>query len=90
MALPAVGGDRNDLLASIRGAGKGGLRKVPDGEKKIREAPLAVAGGAGGAGAAAAAPNPMMALQDALNKRKKKVASNSGEPPYILPLDLLG
>ena len=81
MALPAVGGGRDDLLASIRKSGKGGLRKVPDSEKKIREAP--VAGGSssasGSAASAATAANPMMALQDALNKRKKVVASNSGE-----------
>ena len=69
------------MLASIRKSGKGGLRKVPESEKRVREAPLA--GGSSSAGGSAAsaatAANPMMALQDALNKRKKVVASNSGE-----------
>lgn len=52
---------------------------MPDSEKRIREAPLATAGGSGGGSGGTAAPaNPMMALQDALNKRKKKVANNSG------------
>jgi len=81
IAIPAGLPPRDDLLANIRKAGgTGGLRKVPDSEKRIREAPLATAGGSGGGGGGAAAPaNPMMALQDALNKRKKKVANNSDD-----------
>lgn len=73
--LPA----RDDLLANIRKAGGiGALKKVPDSEKRIRESALG-SGAASGGGAAAAPANPMMALQDALNKRKKKVANTSDD-----------
>lgn len=70
------GGGRGDLLAGIRNSGKGGLRRVPSSEKRIRE--TAIASGSSGAGGAAAAKNPMEALQEALNKRKKKVTNVSG------------
>jgi Wiskott-Aldrich syndrome protein len=81
IALPTGLPPRDDLLANIRKAGGiGGLKKVPESEKRIRESALGSGSGSGssGGGAAAAPANPMLALQDALNKRKKKVANNSG------------
>lgn len=85
--LPKVaGGGRDDLLASIRTSGTGGLRKVKPTEKRDRSA-AAVPGGEspappppGGAPAAPAgdAGGLAGALQAALNKRKQKV-SGSGK-----------
>ena len=88
-ALPNVGGGgRDDLLASIRGAG--GLRKVSATEKRDRSA-AAVPGGEsaappplGGAPAAPAGDSAGLAgaLQAALNKRKQKVVG-SGRSKFM-------
>lgn len=87
--MPSVGGGgRDDLLAAIRasgGRGGGALRKVNDAEKRDRSAAM-VPGGVN----ETAAPTPSAApagglagaLQDALNKRKKKV-SGSGMCKYV-------
>jgi hypothetical protein len=86
LGLLSSGEGRGDMLASIRQAGGlRALKKVPDSEKKIREAPLAI-GGAKGGGPSSPPANPMAALQQALNDRKKKVANNSGELlfPFLL------
>ncbi|KAJ5180067.1 hypothetical protein N7492_003277 [Penicillium capsulatum] len=79
------GGGRDDLMAAIRasgGQGGGGLRKVKETDKKDRSAAM-VPGGANESAAASSgggAPQGGLAgaLQDALNKRKKKV-SGSGK-----------
>ncbi|KAL2830247.1 hypothetical protein BDW59DRAFT_141299 [Aspergillus cavernicola] len=82
--LPQATGGRNDLLASIRSSGAGGLRKVKDSEKKDRSG-AAVPGGASDS----SAPTPSTgggpqgglagALQDALAKRKQKVSGSDDE-----------
>ncbi|KAK7208105.1 actin assembly factor [Myxozyma melibiosi] len=84
--LPQVGGGdgRDQLLASIRGAGVQKLKKV---DKTHLEKPLVVpqGGGGGGGSAASAAPvdgpgaNLQDALKAALNKRKTKVAGSDDE-----------
>ena len=83
----ATGGGRDDLLASIRSGGAGGLRKVRDTEKRDRSQAMvpgseniAAAGGSGG-GNASPAPGADTAglagaLQAALNQRKKKVSGS--------------
>ncbi|KAK5941638.1 hypothetical protein PMZ80_005587 [Knufia obscura] len=82
--LPSVGGDRGDLLASIRGSGAGGLRKVKDTEKRDRSA-AAVPGAESAAppppGGAPAPPEAGLAgaLQAALQKRKQKVSGSDDE-----------
>lgn len=83
--LPSGGGGRDDLLASIRSGGAGGLRKVKDTEKRDRSA-AAVPGGESAAPAPPGAPATPAgdagglagALQAALANRKKKV-SGSGK-----------
>lgn len=86
------GGGRDDLLASIRTSGKGGLKKVSDTEKRDRSAAALPGGGAGapdapsggGAGAPAGDAGGLAgALQAALNQRKKKV---SGSGKFLLSL----
>ncbi|KAL5341462.1 hypothetical protein BJX70DRAFT_358851 [Aspergillus crustosus] len=82
--LPAVGGDRNDLLASIRSSGAGGLRKVNASEKKDRSGAM-VPGSANESAAAtpSAGGGPQggmaSALQQALAKRKQKVSGSDDE-----------
>ncbi|PWW80231.1 hypothetical protein C7212DRAFT_361194 [Tuber magnatum] len=69
--LPAVGGGRGDLLASIRGAG---------GINALKKTPKGPATGSTPLPAPAAKPkavNPMEALQAELNKRKGRVSNQS-------------
>lgn len=84
--LPQVGAGRDGLLASIRATGGSGLKKVKDSEKKDRSAAM-VPGAESSSGGAAPAPASASdnsggglanALQEALNKRNKKVSA-SGE-----------
>ena len=96
--LPSAGGGgRDDLLASIRGSGAGGLKKVKDTEKRDRSA-AAVPGSEPAAGAAATSPGGAPAaggdqgglagaLAAALSQRKKKVAAGSGE--LLISRDLI-
>ncbi|KAJ9659071.1 hypothetical protein H2198_003360 [Neophaeococcomyces mojaviensis] len=87
------GGDRDDLLAAIRGGGAGGLRKVKDTDKRDRSAAMvpgsenvAATSGGGGGGGGGGSPAPAGdaaglagALQAALNQRKKKVSGSDDE-----------
>ncbi|KAL3473477.1 hypothetical protein BJX99DRAFT_233531 [Aspergillus californicus] len=82
--LPKPTGGRDDLLASIRASGSGGLRKVHDSDKKDRSA-ASVPGGTNESSAATpstgGAPQGGLAgaLQDALAKRKQKVSGSDDE-----------
>ncbi|KAL1639516.1 hypothetical protein SLS58_007820 [Diplodia intermedia] len=83
MPVPAGGGGRDDLLASIRGGAR--LKKVSDTEKKDRSgaavpgsssSPPPTAGGGGGAGDGGGLAN---ALASALAARKSKVSHSDDE-----------
>ena len=93
--LPKATGGRDNLLGEIRasgGKGGGGLRKVSESEKRIRDSalvpgaePSAAPGGSAPAAPAGDAGGLAGALAAALSQRKKKV-SGSGEfhPEYRL------
>ena len=90
--MPAVAGDRGDLLASIRGGGKGGLKKVD--KTVIRDRSAAAVPGteaaappppSGGSAAPAGGEAGLAgALAAALSQRKKRVGGSGEFPSYAM------
>ncbi|KAI9731192.1 MAG: hypothetical protein M1834_005385 [Cirrosporium novae-zelandiae] len=84
-SLPAVPGGRDDLLASIRASGAGGLKKVKETDKRDRSKALVPGGASDGPASGGGSPAPAGgeglagALALALSKRKAKVSQSDDE-----------